>query len=189
MPAVGARVVNGVLWDACWWLWTTLGVMVCLVSACKSAAGSSAIHESAAAIPDRKADLLFSPETSIRGRLVTCDNVSDADYRFPAETWSCYNMRIDGYRLRSYFTLEVKTNAHCTDDVTGKNDLAALCRELLAAHHIQGELWAALIVKNPSCGESEDERMMFLKEDKAYEWVKYKAGKGFIHTLRCMLME
>lgn len=59
----------------------------------------------------------------------------------------CRLCSIDGYRLRSYFTLEVKTNAHCTDDVTGKNDLAALCRELLAAHHIQGELWAALIVR------------------------------------------
>jgi hypothetical protein len=92
------RVVDGGLREACcWWLWTALGVIVVsVVNVCVPAAGSSAMHESAAAaIPDRKADILFHPETSIRGRLVTCDNVSDADYRFPAETWSCYNMRYD----------------------------------------------------------------------------------------------
>lgn len=139
--------------------------------------------------PVRRPDLLFDSSTVLHGRNVTCDNRSDSDYKFPAETWSCYNMRIDGLRLRSYY--KQKSSGHCTDEnYKGKSDLGALCRQLLEAHGIEAELWAAFIVKNPSCGgSSSGERMMFLKTNKSYEWVKYQAGKGYVLTLRCMLMQ
>lgn len=145
-------------------------------------------------VPARKPDLLFNAWTVLHGHNVTCDGVADSEYRFPAETWSCYNMRVDGLRLRSYYKL---SSSDCTDDEKGRNDLGALCRQLLEAHKIRSELWAALIVKNPPCNNSDGERMMFLKTNasyeettnRSYEWVKYKAGKGYIQTLRCMLMQ
>lgn len=55
MPTVRARVVYGGFWEPCWWLRTAVCVVVSLVSVCVPAAGNSAMHESAAAVPDRKA--------------------------------------------------------------------------------------------------------------------------------------
>jgi len=98
----------------------------------------------------KKSDLLFNGSTRILGSVVTCSNVSDGDYKFAEETWSCYDIRVNNSRIRSYFWRDADTaiDGHCTDDSQGSNDHTAICLQLLVAHNISKLLTTTILVRS-----------------------------------------
>lgn len=143
---------------------------------------------SAAVSDERKPDKLFANWTALSGRNVTCDNGKHPDVKFPADTWSCYNIRVDGRRLRYWYIPGFGAETHCSDGKKkndGLNDIAALCRALLKAHGITRELWTAY-VNDASCSHTKKLRVVFRKLNGKYQFETFPAGRGYILLLRCM---
>lgn len=144
---------------------------------------------SSAAISDeRKPDTLFANWTELAGRNVTCDNWKHPPVKFPSDTWSCYNIRVDGRRLRYWYIPGFGAETHCSDGKKkndGLNDVAALCRAMLKAHGISRELWTAY-VNDASCRRSNKERFVFRQVNGKYKFDTFPSGHGYIILLRCM---
>ncbi|KAK2171855.1 hypothetical protein NP493_1019g00041 [Ridgeia piscesae] len=133
-------------------------------------------------------DKLFAKLTVLSGRNVTCDSTEHRDVKFPADTWSCYNIRVNGRRLRYWYIPGFGAETHCSDGKKkndGLNDIAALCRALFKAHDIKRNLWTAY-VNDASCRHSTKERVVFRKLNGKYQFDTFPAGRGYILLLRCM---
>jgi hypothetical protein len=144
--------------------------------------------------PMQTPELLFNETTDILGSYVTCNNQSEGQLKFAKETWSCYDIRVNGSKLRSYFWTDADkaSDSHCTDDVQGLNDHSAICQHLLTAHNITKQFVTTFIITDPLCTVTKDSRAMFVKvkpSAEQYHWILHPPGKGFVKTLRCMLQD
>ncbi|ELU09491.1 hypothetical protein CAPTEDRAFT_223673 [Capitella teleta] len=136
----------------------------------------------------------FPNSTVVLKRNVTCDGASPLTNVYPSETWSCRDMRIDGYRMRYWY--RTGTDQPCTDappkfdaNMTYRNnDESGLCRELLKANNIVKPLSVAY-VHDPSCSHSVQQRIILEKNLKKghLNWKVVGAGPGYMRTLRCMV--
>jgi hypothetical protein len=144
--------------------------------------------------PVRLPDKLFNESTPLFDRLVTCNNSSNGNFLFAAETWSCYNIRVDADRVRTCHPAGISATTHC-NDTDGKNDIGALCRHLLQAHGIKRRLRAALFMSDESCKAEAAaatgdwrRRVVFKPHGQTFRWDLYHDGdSGCLLTLRCML--
>lgn len=155
----------------------------------------SGIQNSTNPAPVRLPDKLFSESTWLYGKWITCSsNSSDVDvgYVFPAETWSCYGIRVNNMPLRSCYSHSPGPHSKCQNE-DGINDFGTICRRMLDQHNIRPKLKAALIVPDLQVSSADhnvlQRRMVLMPNGSSFSWQEYIGSSGSVKTLRCMLVD
>lgn len=131
---------------------------------------------------------LFNNRSYLEELAVTCENgqPSPTDL-YPAHTWTCHNMRINGLRLMHVFPAGF-SGGGCGDDLGNRysNQVHELCAAMLKLHSVDHKLWTAM-VQDATCKDTESyPRMMFVKRPGGFRWKQVLPGKGYAQSLRCM---
>ncbi|KAK2144193.1 hypothetical protein LSH36_777g00004 [Paralvinella palmiformis] len=146
---------------------------------------------SADRVAQRRPEILFANSTLLNDRKVTCDNFRPSDGKFAADTWACHNMKVDGLYLRYWYIPGFGADTGCSDGKSkydSRNDLAELCRQMMRAHGVHKELWAAYVNK-ASCLRSPGKRVIFALSGDTFHWETVPQGNGYVITFRCMAVD
>lgn len=139
------------------------------------------------AVPVRVNDTLFPTGKLIYNRTVSCSEKFEPG-KFPAQTWTCKDMRVDGLRLAYGYNPSI-TKSHLCVETKGFNELAELCRKMMQGIGSEKKLWAAF-VSNANCDYINEERLLLnMTQRGRYGWSKMKSGYGWIDTLHCMAVK
>ncbi|KAL4218021.1 hypothetical protein ACF0H5_022759 [Mactra antiquata] len=135
---------------------------------------------------DRLPDKPFPFPITIHGKNVTCVNeTKHIPGLYPAQTWTCEDMRVDGRRLAYGYNPSITKDKMC-GETQGFDELSEVCRDLMRQMEAKKELWAAFVT-NATCEYIDEPRYMLnFKGSGTYTWFSMDKGNGWIYTLRCM---
>ncbi|XP_052250541.1 uncharacterized protein LOC127857871 isoform X1 [Dreissena polymorpha] len=133
-------------------------------------------------------DKAFPSGMMIYNKTIEC-SVDHQPGQFPAQTWTCKDMRVGGLRLAyGYNEAILKDNDKCKE-TGGRNELAEICRQMMDRIGSKKELWAAFVT-NATCGRLDEKRFLLnMTGVNQYSWDQMNPGYGWIYTLRCMAVK
>ncbi|XP_052762788.1 uncharacterized protein LOC128205296 [Mya arenaria] len=136
-------------------------------------------------VEQRYADKQFPKGLKIHNKTITCSEDHEPG-QFPAHTWTCRDMRVDGLRMAyGYNPVIIKSDDKCRE-TDGRNELSEVCRRMMAQIGSNKQLWAAFVT-NATCGRINEKRFLLnMTGPDQYSWNQMKPGYGWIYTLRCM---
>ncbi|XP_071110857.1 uncharacterized protein [Haliotis cracherodii] len=133
-------------------------------------------------------DKSFPKHSLVLERNVTCEDIPDEKVgRFMSHTWTCHNIRVDGYRLAYGYYPGIGIDIKC-NDTGGKHEFAQLCRELLRKVATDRPLHA-LYITEVSCDYNSDMRVLLNRtSEEEYTWEELQPGNGWVGTIQCMVV-
>lgn len=136
----------------------------------------------------RVEDKPFPSPLVIHSRKVHCSQDDHSPGMFPAFTWTCKDMRVDGMRMAYGYNPSITKDNKC-QETNGRDELAEVCRRMMHAFGASYTLWAAFVT-NATCNFINEKRVFLnLTGPNMYEWEVMKPGYGWIDTLRCTAVQ